>query len=108
MLYEMRTYTAMTGRLPDLNKPFCGNHAGIPQEARHPSRRILDQRVGRGLGPIDLQSGLRQPCRPREEWAAFLAGSERVLKFAETEKNGPVVRRVTAQILWATAYSPMQ
>ena len=43
-----------------------------------------------------------------KKWGAFLADQERLAKFAETEKNGPLVRRLTAQILRPTAYSPMQ
>ena len=32
----------------------------------------------------------------------------RLAKFAETEKNGPLISRLTAQILKPTAYSPMK
>jgi len=53
MLYELRTYSAMPGRLPDLNRRFA-----------------------------DITMGFF--------------------------KNGPLVRRLTAQILRPTAYSPMQ
>jgi hypothetical protein len=43
-----------------------------------------------------------------KKFGAFAADQERVAKFAETEKNGPLVRRLTAQILRPTPYSPMQ
>jgi hypothetical protein len=43
-----------------------------------------------------------------KKWGAFLADPERLAKFAETEKNGPLVRRLTAHMLRPTAYSPMQ
>ena len=39
---------------------------------------------------------------------AFLGDPERVARFAETERNGPLVRRPTAQMLRPTAYSPRQ
>ena len=43
-----------------------------------------------------------------KKWNAFLADKERLAKFAETESNGPLVRRLTAQMIKPTAYSPMQ
>jgi hypothetical protein len=43
-----------------------------------------------------------------KKWGPFLPDKERVAKFAETEKNDPLVRRLTAQILRPTPYSPMQ
>ena len=51
---------------------------------------------------------LGEPRRPREEVDAFVADKERLAKFAETEKNGPLISRLTAQILKPTAYSPMK
>ena len=43
-----------------------------------------------------------------KKWNAFVSDKERLAKFAETEKNGPLVARLTAQMLRPTAYSPMQ
>jgi hypothetical protein len=43
-----------------------------------------------------------------KKWGAFFADQDRLARFAETEKNGPLLRRLTAQILRPTAYSPMQ
>ena len=43
-----------------------------------------------------------------QKWGAFITDQERLAKFAETERNGPLVARLTAQILRPTPYSPMQ
>jgi hypothetical protein len=43
-----------------------------------------------------------------KKWTTFVADKDRLAKFAETEKNGPLLRRLTAHILRPTAYSPMQ
>ncbi len=43
-----------------------------------------------------------------KKWGAFLKDKERSAQFAETEKNGALVRKLTAQILRPTSYSPMQ
>jgi len=41
-------------------------------------------------------------------WAGFRADTERAKAFAETEKDGPLVGRVTNTIMLPTDYSPMQ
>jgi len=41
-------------------------------------------------------------------WAGFRADPERAKAFAETEKDGPLVIRVTNTIMRPTSYSPMQ
>jgi hypothetical protein len=41
-------------------------------------------------------------------WAGFRADPERIKAFAETEKNGAIVARVTNTIMRPTAYSPSQ
>src|SRR5258708_40085162 len=43
-----------------------------------------------------------------KKWSGFFADKDRLAKFAETETNGPPLRRLTAHILRPTAYSPMQ
>jgi len=43
-----------------------------------------------------------------KKWHAFFTDKERLAKFAETEKNGPLVARLTAQMLRPTPYSPMK
>jgi hypothetical protein len=83
MLYELRTYHAMPGRLPDLN------------------RRFADITMGHMLAYDSLADR-------EKKWGAFFADQDRLARFAETEKNGPLLRRLTAQILRPTAYSPMQ
>jgi len=47
-------------------------------------------------------------ARRDKAWAGFRADPERVKAFAETEKDGPLVARVTNTIMRPTAYSPMQ
>ena len=44
----------------------------------------------------------------QEAWAKFRADEERAKAFAETEKNGPLVARVTNSILTPTYYSPLR
>ncbi|MFA5026895.1 MAG: NIPSNAP family protein [Candidatus Methylomirabilota bacterium] len=108
MLYELRTYTAMPGRLPDLHKRFEQITLGF---FRKHGIGVVGFWVNEIGGPNDQLIYLLAyaSLADRESrWGAFLADPERIAQFAETEKRGPLVRRLTAQILRPTPYSPMQ
>ena len=108
MIYELRTYTAMAGRLPDLNRRFADITLGY--FAQH-GIKVIGFWTNELGGPSDqliYMLGYDSLADREAKWAAFAADKERLAKFAETEKNGPLVRRLTAQILRPTPYSPMQ
>jgi len=108
MLYEMRTYTAMPGRLADLNKRFAEITLGFL--AMHGIRAVgfWTNELGGASDQLIYILAYESLADREKKWGAFLADPERSAKFAETEKNGPLVRRLTAQILRPTAYSPMK
>ncbi len=108
MLYELRSYLAVPGRFPDLHKRFADVTLGFFK--KHGIEVVGFWTNERG-GPSDelLYILAYEGLADREKkWGAFLADQDRVARFAETEKNGPLVRRLTAQILRPTPYSPMQ
>jgi hypothetical protein len=108
MLYEMRTYTAMAGRMPDLHKRFAEITLAFFKKHGIQSVGFWTNELGGASDQLIYILAYDSLADREKKWAAFLADSERVAKFAETEKNGPLVRRLTAQILRPTAYSPMQ
>jgi hypothetical protein len=108
MLYELRTYSAMPGRLPDLHRRFADITMGYFKKYGIQVVGFWTNEIG---GPNDqlLYILAYESLADREKkWGAFLADQERLAKFAETEKNGPLVRRLTAHILRPTPYSPME
>ena len=108
MLYELRTYTAMPGRLPDLHKRFADITLGFFKKYGIRVVGFWTNEIG---GPSDqlIYILAYESLADREKkWGAFLADPERLAKFAESERNGPLVRRLTAQMLRPTAYSPMK
>ncbi len=108
MLYEMRTYSAMPGRLPDLHKRFTD--VVLPFFKKHGIRPVgfWTNELGGASDQLIYILAYDSLADREKKWGAFLADPDRVAQFAETEKNGPLVRRLTAQILRPTAYSPMQ
>jgi hypothetical protein len=108
MLYELRTYTAMPGRLPDLHKRFAEITLGYFD--KHGIRVIgfWTNELGGASDQLLYILAYASLADREAKWGAFVADPERQAKFADTERNGPLVRRITAQILRPTSYSPLQ
>jgi hypothetical protein len=108
MLYELRTYTAMPGRLPDLNRRFAEITVGFFDKHRIQVVGFWTNELGGASDQLLYILAYDSLADRETKWNAFVADKDRLAKFAETEKNGPLVRRLTAQILRPTAYSPMK
>ncbi len=108
MIYELRTYTAMPGRMPDLNRRFADITLGY--FAKHGIKVVgfWTNELGGSTDQLIYMLAYDSLADREARWSVFASDQERLAKFAETEKNGPLVRRLTAQILRPTAYSPMK
>ncbi len=108
MLYELRTYHAMPGRLPDLNRRFADITLGFFKKHKIQVVGFWTNELGGSSDQLIYMLAYDSLADREKKWGTFVADPERLAKFAETEKNGPLLRRLTAQILRPTAYSPMQ
>jgi hypothetical protein len=108
MIYELRTYTAMAGRLPDLHRRFQDITLGFFRKHGIQPVGFWTNEIGGPNDQIIYMLAYESLADREMRWGAFLADPDRQAKFAETEKGGPLVRRLTAQILRPTPYSPMQ
>jgi hypothetical protein len=108
MIYEMRIYEALPGKLPALNARFANHTLGL--FARHgivtvgfwttyigPSNNTLTYI----LAWDDL--GARQ-----QRWEAFQADPDWQAARADSERDGPLLARVESYLMKPTEYSPMQ
>ncbi len=107
MIYELRTYEAMPGKMQALNQRFANitmkyfekhglNTVGFWTEQIGTSNTLVYMLAFDDLGHME------------KAWNAFRFDSERLHLFAETEQEGPLVARVTNRILKPTDYSPLQ
>ncbi len=108
MIYELRVYHCVPGRLPALLKRFDTITLGIWE--RHGIRQAGFWTVGIGESNQDLYYLLawESLAERDEKWAAFQADPEWNEKRAETEKDGAIVASVANQILLPTAFSSVQ
>jgi len=108
MLYELRIYHAMPGRMPDLNRRFETITLKIWE--RFGIRQVGFWNVQIGESNQDLYYMLEwKDLAERERiWSAFMADPEWQKARAETEKNGPLLQSISNYMLTPTVYSKMK
>jgi hypothetical protein len=108
MLYEMRIYHAIPGRLPDLNKRFdtitlkVWDKFGIRQVG------FWTVAVGPSSNALYYILEWKDMAEREQKWTSFATSPEWIAARAETEKNGPIVEHVENMFLTPTAYSKMK
>ena len=107
MIYEIRIYDAMPGKLPALNDRFANITLGYFEKHGIKSIGYWTDVIGIS-GRLTYMLAFDDLAHRDRAWAAFGADEERIKKFAETGRDGPLVARVENRIMRPTAYSPMQ
>ena len=108
MIYELRVYRCVAGRLPDLLRRFETITLKIWE--RHGIRQAGFWTTVVGESNLDLTYLLAwQSMAEREQkWTAFQSDPEWIAKRAETEKDGAIIANVLNQFLQPTAFSSVQ
>lgn len=108
MIYELRVYHAMPGRMPDLLKRFETIKLGIWE--RHGIRQAGFWNVLVGESNHDLYYLLAwESLAEREEkWGAFMVDPEWLEKRAETEKDGALISGFSNSFLTPTSFSSVK
>jgi hypothetical protein len=108
MIYELRVYHCVPGRLPALLKRF--ETITLELWKRHGIRQAGFWTVAIGESNQALYYLLQwESLGEREKkWNGFMADPEWQAKRAETEKDGAIVAKITNTILQPTAFSSVK
>ncbi len=108
MIYELRIYRCVPGRLPALLKRF--ETVTLKLWERHGIRQAGFWTTAIGESNQDLFYLLQwESLAEREKkWAAFASDPEWLAKRAETEKDGAIVANVSNQMLQPTSFSSVK
>lgn len=108
MIYEMRIYRCVPGRLPDLLRRFETVTLGIWQ--RHGIRPAGFWTTLVGESNMDLTYMLAWESLAEREtkWNAFQADPEWIAKRADSEANGAIVANIGSQFLTPTSFSTVR
>ena len=108
MIYELRVYHCVPGRLPALLKRF--ETVTLELWKRHGIRQAGFWTVVVGESNQALYYLLQWDSLAEREkkWNTFMADPEWLAKRAESEKDGAIVAKITNTILQPTAFSSVK
>jgi hypothetical protein len=108
MIYELRVYHCVPGRLPDLIKRF--DTITLKLWEKHSIRQAGFWTTLVGESNQDLTYFLQwESLAEREKkFTAFGADPDWLKARAETEKNGPIVASITNSLLAPTSFSSVK
>ena len=109
MIYEMRIYHTVPGRLPALHKRFA--EATLKMWKKHGIRQVgfFTDYIGPNCNnKLTYLLEWKSLAEREQKWNAFAADPKWHALRAESEKDGQIVARTENMILSPTAYSKMK
>lgn len=108
MIYEMRVYACLPGRLPALLKRFETKTLAIWK--RHGIRQagFFTTLIGASNNELTYFLAWDSMAEREKVWSAFLADPEWLTARNESEKDGPILANIVSQFLQPTAFSSVK
>jgi len=108
MLYELRIYRCLPGRLPALLKRF--ETVTLKLFEKHGIRQagFWTVQVGEGNNDLHYFVAWESLAEREKKWAAFQADPAWQQARAESERDGPIIATITNMILQPTAFSAVK
>jgi len=108
MLYEMRVYHCLPGRLPALLKRFETKTLAIWRKHGIRQAGFFTTVVGETNQQVVYFLAWESLAERERKWSAFMSDPEWLAVRAETEKDGQIVAHLSNQILAPTGFSSVQ
>jgi hypothetical protein len=108
MIYEMRVYRCVPGRLPALLNRFATITLKLWDKHGIKQAGFFTTVVGESNQDLTYFVAWESLADRDKKWAAFQADPEWIAKRAETEKDGPIVSNIVNQLLAPTAFSSVK
>jgi hypothetical protein len=108
MIYEIRVYRCVPGRLPALLNRFSTITLKLWEKHGIKQAGFWTTLVGESNQDLTYLLAWESLADRDKKWAAFQADPEWQAKRAETEKDGAIVNNVSNQLLVPTAFSSVK
>jgi hypothetical protein len=108
MIYELRVYRSVPGRLPALLARFQNDTLRIWEKHGIHEAGFWTTLVGKSNQDITYMLAWDSLADRQKRWDAFLADPERIAVSAETEKDGQLVESISNQLLMPTGFSSVK
>jgi hypothetical protein len=106
MIYELRTYTAMPGRLADLNRRFRDHTMQLFAKHGFQCVGFWTYKHGGSSDKLIYLLAWKDQATRDARWAEFQADTEWQRARSASEVDGPLVARLRSDMLVPTDYSP--
>jgi hypothetical protein len=105
MIYELRIYYCMPGRLPNLLKRFETTTLKLWEKHGIRQAGFWTVLVGEHNQALYYLLAWESLAEREKKWSTFMTDPEWLAKRAESEKDGPIVERIVNSLLQPTAFS---
>ena len=108
MLYEMRVYDCVPGRLPALLKRFETVTLGLWQKHGIRQAGFFTTLIGEHNQQLTYFLAWESLAERETKWNTFMSDPEWLSARAASEKDGPILVRVSNQMLAPTSFSSVK
>ena len=105
MIYELRIYRCVPGRLPALLSRFQNDTLRIWEKHGIRQAGFWTTLIGESNEQLTYMLAWDTMAEREKRWGAFLADPEWKATFAASEKDGALVQNISSQLLAPTAFS---
>jgi hypothetical protein len=105
MIYELRIYHSMPGRLPALLSRFQNHTIRIWEKHGIRQAGFWTTLIGESNQRLTYMLTWDSMAEREERWSAFLADPEWIALSTETEKDGQLVQNISNELLAPTVFS---
>lgn len=108
MIYELRIYHCVPGRLPALLKRF--DTVTLALWKKHGIRQagFWTTLIGKSNQELTYMLAWESLAEREQKWSAFMSDPEWIGKRADSEKDGPIIATLSSQILQPTSFSAVK
>ncbi len=104
MVYELRIYHCVPGRLPALIKRFDTITLALWKKHGIHQAGFLTTLISKSNQELHYMLAWESLAEREQKWNAFMSDLEWISKRAETEKDGPIIATLSSQILQSTSF----
>jgi hypothetical protein len=108
MIYELRVYTALPGRLPALLNRFENTTLGFWK--KHGIRQVgfFTTSIGPGSNDLTYILAWESLAEREKNWGAFQSDPEWIAARTKSEADGQIVANIAGSILTPTRFSALK
>ncbi len=108
MIYELRIYRCVPGRLPALISRFQNHTLRIWEKHGIRQAGFWTTLIGESNQQLTYMLAWDSLADREKRWGAFIADPEWIATRAETEKDGQLVQDIRNELLAPTAFSALK